>query len=360
MESTTTRNGAEMNAGTETTKSEQTILTKSVKDNETTNTKHTMPYIVQVLLYLYNMRIPFDTRVGLKNIYYSLVRDPISKEILQHMKDFYVSKDMTAHASGEYPAPANLEQYQDLELVEFSEDCCSFKPKVVELRNSKESELYEKAVERYKKSHYKGSQEEAEDLRQASHLEQQHRLELIEKVKREILWIQADPDFYVIPEGCKLENKETYIALELQTLKGYINALCSGSYDTFDNKVAKFGVQYRVIHAYLWTWDFTREDSYSQVTEELKNRFEIIVEHRKMVDMDTMGRLKESTISRARNLLNSYMKTKVTRKDEVALLQMVEDFFATQGIEVQTIVPRPDAMDLYLQYKQQSAAFSFM
>lgn len=334
--------------------SEQATVANSAKDNETTNTKRPMPYIVQVLLYLYNMRVAFDTRVGLKNIYYSLERAPITKEILQHMKDFYASKDMMAHASGEYPAPENLAQYQYLEAVTFSEDCCSFKPKVIELRNSKESELFVKAVERYKKSHYIGSKEEAEDLREARYLEQQRQQELTEEVKSEMKWIQDDPDFYVIPEGCQLVNNGTYIALELQTLIGYINALCSGSYDMFDGQVTKFGVQYRVEHAYLRNWDFEREDSYSQAIEELKKRFEIIEKNGKILCEDTMRKLKESTVVRAKRLISRYMKSNVTRKDEVALLQMVEDFFATQGIEVQTIVPRPDAMDLYLLSNQRN------
>jgi hypothetical protein len=311
-----------------------------------------MPYIVQVLLYLYNMRVPFDSRVGLKNIYYSLERHPISKEILQDMKDFYASEGMSGHASGEFPVPENLAQYQDLEMVDFSEDCCSFKPKVIELRNSKESELFVKAVERYKKSHYIGSKEEAEDLRQAWHLEKQREFEVIENVKSEMEWVLGDPGYYVIPEGCRLVNKTTYVALELTTLEGYINALHCCAYDMFDDQVVKFGVQYRVEHAYLGNWDFKREDSYDQAIEELKKRFEIIEKKSEFLGEGTMERLKESTVFRAKNLISSYMKTNVTRKDEIALLQMVEDFFATQGIEVQTIVPRPDAIDVYLKSKQ--------
>lgn len=352
MESTSTNKGTEMNAGTELEKSAQTTVANLAKDNETTNAKRPMPYIVQALSYLYNMRVPFDSRVGLRNIYYTLERHPSSKEILQDMKDFYASIGMTAHASGEFPVPENLEQYQDLEMVDFSKDCCSFKPKVVELRNSKEFELYDKAVVRYKKSHYKGSREEAEDLRQARHLEQQRELEVIEDVESEMNWIQGDPGYYVIPKGCRLVNKKTYIALELTTFEGYVNALDCCAYDMFDDQVVKFGVQYRVAHHYFVDWDFEREDSYTQAIEELKNRFAIIEKKNKNLREGTMERLKESTVLRAKNLISSYIKPNVTRKDEIALLQMVEDFFATQGIEVRTIVPRPDAMDLYLQHKQ--------
>jgi tetratricopeptide (TPR) repeat protein len=343
-----------MNTTIELEKSEQATLANSAKDNETANTKRPMPYIIQVLLYLYNTRVPFDSRVGLKNIYYTLERHPSSKEILQDMKDFYASIGMTAHASGEFPVPENLAQYQDLEMVDFSEDCFSFKPKVIELRNSKESELYDKAVERYKKSHYIGSEEEADDLRQAEHLEAQRQLEVIENVKSEMKWIQLSPDHYVIPEGCRLVNRTSYIALELITFEGYINALHCCAYDMFDDQVAKFGVQYRVEHAYLGNWDFKREDSYNQAIEELKKRFEIIEKNGKFLREGRMERLKESTVFRAKNLISSYIKSKVTRQDEIALLQMVEDFFATQGIEVQTIVPRPDAHELYLKHKQSS------
>jgi len=340
-----------MESTTELEKSEQTTLANSAKGNETTNTKRNMPYIVQALLYLYNMRIAFDTRAGLKNIYYSLERHPISKEILQNMKDFYASIGMSGHASGEFPVPENLAQYQDLELVDFSEDCCSFKPKVIKLRNSKESELYDKAIERYKKSHYIGSEEEAENLRKARHLKQQRELELIEEVKSEMKWIQNDPGFYVIPEGCQLVNKITYIALELQTLEGYINALNCCAYDMFDGQVAKFGVKYHVNHAYLCNWDFKREDSYDQAIEELKNRFAIIEKNGENLREGTMQKLKESTVDRAKHLISSYIKPKITRKVEVALLQMVEDFFATQGIEVQTIVVKSYDIDDYLRAK---------
>ncbi|MDO9304708.1 MAG: hypothetical protein Q7T77_05225 [Sulfuricurvum sp.] len=325
---------------------------KTVKDNETTNTNRPMPYIVQVLLYLYNMRVAFDTRAGLKNIYYSLERHPISKEILQDMKDFYASEGMSGHASGEFPVPENLAQYQDLEMVDFSEDCCSFKPKVIELRNSKESELFVKAVERYKKSHYIGSKEEAEDLREAEHLERKRQLWLIEEVKSEMKYLNDDLDYYSIPKCSRLVNKVTYIALELITFQGYIEALNGSTYDTFDNKVAKFGVEYRVEHAYLCNWDFEREDSYNQAIEELNYRFEIIEKNVKILREGRMMKLKESTIIRAKNLISNYIKPNATRKDEIALLQMVEDFFATQGIKAQTVVPRPDAIDLYLQYKQ--------
>ena len=89
-----------------------------VDSTEEISTKYEKPSIVQKLKYLYNMRVPFDTRMGLKKIYYSIERDPISKEITQAMKEFFEAHNLYPHASGEYPIPENLEQYQYLEQTD--------------------------------------------------------------------------------------------------------------------------------------------------------------------------------------------------------------------------------------------------
>lgn len=316
--------------------------TGSVKSTEVSVPKEKKPYIVQVLLYLYYMRVPFDTRMGLKKAYCSIERAPMTKEINQAMKEFFETFNMRPHASGEFPVPENMEQYQYLEQTDISEDCCSFKPKdVSEFRNTIEAGLHKKAVEVYKKTHYIGSEEEAADLEKLSLARYEQRKWDIQKVKNEIEYLSRNLELDV-PEGCEIVDKETYVALQLNSYDGYIAALENGLYDMFDNKTVKHWVEYKIDTNYYVYWDDDREDSYTQAVESLKDRFQIIDNYGDKISMNTMEIIKDETVRRAKKLLAHYMdKIKVDEKDKISFLQMVEDFFGTKGIVAETILPEP-------------------
>lgn len=122
-------------------------------NNEVTTVKPYTPYSTNALRYLYNMRVPFDTRLGVKAIHGKLERHPINGEIIKSLKDFFDSVGMTPHGSGQYPVPEDLEQYQYLEFVNFSRDYCSFTPKYMQNLNSVDRKLYATAVSMYERHH---------------------------------------------------------------------------------------------------------------------------------------------------------------------------------------------------------------
>ena len=316
-----------------------------VKDVKTSAPKNTKPYIVQVLSYLYNMRIPFDTRMGLKKIYYTMERDPISKEINQVMKELYVSLNMKPHASGEYPVPNAMEKYNYLLYTDISEDGYSFRPKKIisEFANLNEANLHREAVEIYFNHHYRGSEEEIADLEYKDSLIEKRRMSKIAAVESEMEYISENLELD-IPIDCKIVNKKTYITLQINSFEAYIAVLENGLYDMFDDQTVKYGVEYKIDLNYYKYWDDNRDDNYAQAIDLLRHRFKIIDNYPAEIGIETMKSIKINTMSRAKKLLAHYMgDIKVREADKMSLFQMVEDYFETKGIEA-VIVERETLM----------------
>lgn len=233
--------------------------------------------IVQKLEYLYNRRIPFSNRVGVKNICILLSRDPVNNKITKEVKDFYedLGEEYEAHGSGEYPFVVEPEQYDYLDFVNFTDGNASFTvdEKVEsDFANKLEFELHQKAYSAYKKYHYQGSQEEAEDMRIAEELAYKEKNEEIIYAKQAVIDeleflndVQSLPTddgveyvdaVYILPKGAKYEIKELLIQLTIATPDVFFETLKSGVYSKFNGGYSKYNVGYTVKLEFEF-WDFS-------------------------------------------------------------------------------------------------------
>ena len=96
-------------------------ITNELVEHKDTPKKPEVSLIVKIMMYLYNMKIPFSARHGLKKIYYFYLRDPITKNITKEIKECFKSFGYDGYASGEYPFVENPEQYNYLKYVDFND-----------------------------------------------------------------------------------------------------------------------------------------------------------------------------------------------------------------------------------------------
>ena len=299
--------------------------------------------IVQKLKYCYHNRIPFDSRKGLKEIYTSIERTPMSQDEAKKIKDWYVSVNMEPYKSGEYPVPSTFFYYTCLDQVVFDDDCCAFtleRDKSI-FNNSAEEKEYAQALELYMKKHYHGSDEEKEDLNKKKRFNAEQYKKNIEAVKDEIEYLNNNLELE-LPNGCEIVNKSSYVGLQLNTYHAYIDALKNGLYDMFNNKTVKYGVEYKIESAYLHGWDFNNDDPYNQAIGSIKVLFNDIENYDGNIDLVLMETLKSNIKERVDNLLMHYMnKITVRENEKIFMKQMVENFFGTKGIIVETIISEP-------------------
>ena len=298
--------------------------------------------VIQKLKYCYHNRIPFDTRKGIKDIFSSVERVPISKEEASKIKDWYESTGMKAYQSGEYPVPKNFSKYVFLDKALFNYDCSSFRvdrDKKI-FKNTIEEKEHKQALELYMDKHYHGSEEEKEDIDKKQVLEDKACRRVLENVIDEIKYLKEDSELE-FPIGCEVVNCKSYVGLQLNTYDAYISTLQNHLYDRFDNKLAKFGVKYQVVPRYL-KWDFEHDDHYKQAVDFLESFFDEIVNHDSDINLTIMEVLKDNLKDLADRLLRNYMgKLTVAEKQQLEMKQMVEDFFGTKGLTVETIKPEP-------------------
>ena len=323
-----------------------------VESEEVSKSKEEKPNFIQKLSYLYNMRIPFDRRMGLKKMYYSLERDPMEKVISQAMKDFFEMHNMRPHASGEYPVPENLEQYQYLEQTDISEDCCSFKPKdASEFGNAIEADLHKKAVEVYKKTHYIGSEEEAADSARERAVQYEQQMQRIQNIKDELEYLENEADVE-LPDDCRFINqKNVCIDLVIGSYDSFIATLENGMYDRFDNKKSKYGVLYRINKDFRTSW--SEEYDVECTSALLSSLFDAIDIYKHFRSLSTLELLKKDMIDTVNNrcrYASKRLATPISEKEKISLLQRVEDFFGTKGIVAETILPEPIVIPRWHKY----------
>ncbi len=325
-------------------------LLPSLEDFEDENITSDIPIstnqdipIVQKLKYCYYNRIPFEVREGVKSIYCSTERIPFSKKISKEMKDWYESENMHPYSSGEFSVPKDFKQFVFLDQVIFNESCTSFRVDRYKhnFKNEIEKEEHALAVEYFMQKYYHGSDEEAEDIAKKYRLQKSQPINLSIEVDEEKKHIDRDLGLEA-PSGCVIIDNATSIGLKLNTYKGYIDSLENGLYDKLGDEAINYGVEFKVVHDYYNSWDFSCIDPYNEAIKSLKNHFEIIDGYKKNMSVKTLDALKESLKKRANKLLNHYMgKIKISEKDEISVIQMVEDFFETQGITAETILLKP-------------------
>lgn len=299
--------------------------------------------IVQKLKYCFYNRIPFEERKGIKSIYSSTERIPYTQDRSKKMKEWYASENMPSYPSGEYSVPKDFAKFLFLDQVIFNENCTSFTIDRYKsnFKNEIEKKEHALAVEYYMKKHYRGSAEEAEDIAKENIKKDQMRKSLAVAVEQEIEYLDGGLELG-IPSGCRIVNMITHVGLQLNTYEGYIAALENGIYDMFDDQIVKYGVEYKIVRNYYTSWDSSCEDPYNAAIASLQNWFNIIEECRDEISAKTIEILKENLKERANKLLRHYMgKVEIAEKDEISVMQMVEDFFETQGITAETILPKP-------------------
>ena len=323
----------------------KTIIKEQLTDEISKNTE-VIP-IVKKLQYLYNMRIPFDARLGLKKIYYSLSRDPISKDITQKMKEFFESVGYEGYASGEYPYIDNPKEYNYLDFVDFNNECSSFivtKKDRSDFINGVDYNLYLKAYDAYKTLHYPGSEEEAKDIEVAEKLEAKKASQQREYARKEaldelnsarnllelVLSGGLDGELtdgtYILPVGATWEINGNYMQLTVRTLDAFLKILISGLYHKISEKNYNSNVKY-TMKANFDFWNFS-------VSNTVEKNEELLLELLKIFDNISKEDLKdlEKYAHFPMNKVN-YEIIETQEYDRQIHIDMIEEYFEKRGLK---------------------------
>ncbi len=252
-------------------------ITNELVEHKDTPKKPEVSLIVKIMMYLYNMKIPFSARHGLKKMYYFHLRDPITKDIIKEMKEFFELVKYAGYSSGEYPYIENPEEYDYLNFVDFNDTCSSFivtKKEQSDFINNIEYNLHLKAYDIYKTLHYPGSVEEAQDKALVEKMEIQIASEQSEYARKEALdELEAERNLldlvlaggldgeltdgtYILPDGATWEIVGSYIQLTITRLDAFITILESGLYKKANERNPDFCVKYTV-KAKFDFWNFS-------------------------------------------------------------------------------------------------------
>jgi len=286
-------------------------------------------FVVMVLNYLYNIRTVFDARVGPRKIIASLTPTSGTKDEINELKSFYASIDLTAHTSGEFLAPSDLERYRYLEYVDFSDDCSSFMPKnITTYDNAIQKELHQTAIKEFTTLYCKGSRELA-NIRMKDKVAEEKRV-LKEQEKLQVKIDALSKENLSLPEDCYFKGHNGQVALAVGSFCSLIAIKTSGVYDKFNNTKLDDGIRSIIFRSYE-IYKYFNHDIFEENKAILLSRFESIESME--VPIAILKGLKDEMHYRIDYRCDrTGAESTISDENRKVLKQMIEGFFTAKGV----------------------------
>lgn len=244
-------------------------------EEETVSTRERISsLVVMILTYLYTIKVTFDTRIGPRKIIASLTPTSGTKDEINELKSFYESIGLTAHTSGEFPSPSNLEIYRYLECVDFSDDYSSFIPKnITTYNNAMQKELHQAAITEFTTRYCDGSSEMAENRMKDRVAEEKSLLQEEQKIQVKVDSLSKED--HNLPDNCYFKIHNRQVALAVGSYCSLIAIKINGIYDEFNNTKLDDGTRSIIFRSYE-TYKYYEHDIFEENKAILLSRFESI------------------------------------------------------------------------------------